>query len=249
MENINDSFFDGHYKDIWRSIIPGELTQKEVDFIVSYFRLTEESKVLDIMCGYGRHAIALAQKGITVTAVDNLEIYTAEISQIAAQEGLKIKTVTANAATFSDSDKYDLAICMGNSLQFFKPATVQQILTAISKQLTSNGKFLINSWSIAEIVWSSFKQKGWSQIGDLKFLTDSQYYSQPARIETQSTIITPQGSIEEKTGVDYIYSINELEMMLNLAGMQLNEVYSIPGRKKFGPGEPRAYLIAEKATH
>ena len=63
MNNINDSYFDGYYKDIWRSIIPAELTRKEVDFIVSYFKLQPGNKVLDIMCGYGRHAIALAKKG------------------------------------------------------------------------------------------------------------------------------------------------------------------------------------------
>ena len=62
MENINDSYFDGYYKELWRSIIPGELTIKEVDFMLPYFHLQPGSKVLDLMCGYGRHAIALAQK-------------------------------------------------------------------------------------------------------------------------------------------------------------------------------------------
>jgi len=46
--------------------------------------------------------------------------------------------------------------------------------------------------------------------------------------------------------VDYIYSMNEIEAMLNQAGLLLKEVYSIPGRKKFTLGEPRAYLVAVK---
>ena len=32
--------------------------------MLQYFNLQPESKVLDLMCGYGRHAIALAKKGI-----------------------------------------------------------------------------------------------------------------------------------------------------------------------------------------
>ncbi|MBL0273648.1 MAG: class I SAM-dependent methyltransferase [Chitinophagaceae bacterium] len=80
MSNINDTFFDGSYKDIWRKIIPEELTVKEVDFMLSYFNLQPGNKVLDLMCGYGRHAIALARKGIAVTAIDNLEDYTREIN-------------------------------------------------------------------------------------------------------------------------------------------------------------------------
>jgi len=34
--------------------------------------------------------------------------------------------------------------------------------------------------------------------------------------------------------------------MLQFAGFALKEVYSIPGRKKFTVGEPRAYLVAQK---
>lgn len=39
MSNINDTYFDGHYKEIWRTIIPDELTVKETDFILNYFTL------------------------------------------------------------------------------------------------------------------------------------------------------------------------------------------------------------------
>jgi hypothetical protein len=34
VENINNSFFDGYYKDIWRALIPDALTKAEVDYLV-----------------------------------------------------------------------------------------------------------------------------------------------------------------------------------------------------------------------
>ena len=80
-QNVNNSFFDGQYKEIWRAFIPEELTRRELDFIVQYFNLNPEHKVLDIMCGYGRHAIGLARRGINVAAVDNLREYIEEIQQ------------------------------------------------------------------------------------------------------------------------------------------------------------------------
>src|SRR4030095_13727257 len=100
MNNINDSYFDGHYKDIWRTIIPDELTVKEVDFMLSYFNLKPGSKVLDMMCGYGRHALGLARKGMHVTAVDNLGAYIAEIRDIADREQLPLKTVQHDMLTY-----------------------------------------------------------------------------------------------------------------------------------------------------
>lgn len=246
MSNINDSFFDGYYKEIWKTIIPDELTVKEVDFMIPYFNLKEGSRVLDLMCGYGRHAIALAKKGMAVTAVDNLGDYINEISEVAEKEQLPLKVIQTDVLRYKTSEEFDLVICMGNSLNFFTAADASKLFATISAQLVKGGQLLINTWSIAEIVYKNFKEKSWSQIGDLKFLTDSKFFFQPARIETESSIISPDGKTEIKQGVDYVFSLNEMETMLKMAGLSLKEVYSIPGRKKFTVGEPRAYLVAEK---
>ena len=244
--NINDTFFDGAYKEIWKTIIPDELTVKEVDFMLPYFNLQAGSKVLDLMCGYGRHALALARKGIAVTAIDNLGDYINEIQDTATKENLPVKAVKATVIDYKADDIFDLAICMGNSLQFFNAEDASRLLTNISANLKTGAHLLINSWSIAEIALKEPGKKTWSQIGDFKFLTDSKYLFQPTRIEVESTIVSSDGTIEVKKGIDYIYSINEMEAMLNKAGFALKEVYSIPGRKKFTVGEPRAYLVAEK---
>jgi cyclopropane fatty-acyl-phospholipid synthase-like methyltransferase len=246
MNNINDSYFDSYYKEIWRTLIPNELTVKEVDFMLSYFNLQPGSKVLDLMCGYGRHAIALAKKGMAVTAVDNLEDYIIEISEIAEKEQLPLKLVKTDILKYKADDDFDLVICMGNSLNFFAAKDTLQLLDHISSHLTKGGHFLINSWSIAEIAIKNFREKSWSIVGEVKFLNDSKYLFHPTRVETESILIMPDGKTEIKTAIDYIFSINEIEDMLNKAGLGLKEIFSIPGRKKFTLGEPRAYILAEK---
>lgn len=246
MPNINDSYFDGHYKDIWKSMIPEELTAREVDFMLPYFNLQPGSKVLDLMCGYGRHAIALARKGMYVTAIDNLSAYTNEVSEISEKEQLPLKVVTGDVIRQSIGEQFDLAICMGNSLNFFDAADTTKLLTNISNHLHKGGHLLINSWSIAEITFKNFNPRTWSHIGELKFLVDSAILFQPTRLEIASTIISGDGTVENKMAVDYIFSLNEMESMLNQAGLSMKEVFSIPGKKKFTIGEPRAYIVAEK---
>lgn len=246
MSNINDTFFDGHYKEIWKSIIPDELTVKEVDYMLSAFNLQPGSTVLDLMCGYGRHAIAFARKGISVTAVDNLGDYIAEINEVTEKEQLPLRVFQEDVINYQIEDDFDLAICMGNSLNFFNATDTVKLLTNISAHLKKGGHLLINTWSLAEIVFKNFKEKSWSYTGNLKFLSDSKLLFHPTRIETESHFISPDGKTETKSGIDYIFSINELEAMLRLAGLTLKEVYSIPGRKKFSLGEPRSYIVAEK---
>ena len=248
-QNINSTFFDGHYKNIWRQFFPEKTTKAEVDFIITDADLKRDSALLDLMCGYGRHSIELARRNIKVTAIDNLCDYINEINEIADSEGLLIETLCQDVLEMQIDQQYDAAICMGNSLQFFNEQESLKLLASISEHLKPNGRFYINTWSIAEIALKNFKEKSWSRFGDLLFLTDNKLLFHPTRMEINSLFISDSGDREEKTGVDFIYSLSELEGMLNKTGFDLEEIYSIPGKKVFTVGEPRAYIVAKKVSH
>lgn len=245
MENVNDIYFDGHYKHIWRSMIPDELTVKEVDFMLSYFQLQPGSRVVDLMCGYGRHTLSLAAKGMEVTAVDNLPYYINEIRTKA--KDLSVTAIEKGVLDFTSNEEFDLAICMGNSLNFFNAADTSRLFKNVFSYLKKGGYLLVNSVALAEITYKTYrKEKIWSEHDGIKHLADYEIQFGPTRLEIKSIMISPDGSTEEKKAVDYIFSINEMEKMLNDAGLVLEEIFSIPGKKKFTVGEPRAYIVAQK---
>jgi len=246
--NINNSFFEGYYKDIWRNIFPEKTTLAEVDWIINEGQLNYGDTLMDIMCGYGRHSIILAQRGMHVTAVDNLRDYIDEINDKASKEKLTINTVCTDVLQMQVDDRYDAVICMGNSLQFFDEKETVQLLLNISTHVKKGGKLFINTWSISEIAIKNIKENGWSRIGDVLLLSECKFLFHPMRMEINSIMITKDGEREEKKGIDYIYSINEMETMLNKTGFHLKEIYSIPGKKLFTVGEPRAYIVAEKIS-
>jgi SAM-dependent methyltransferase len=247
-ENINDRFFDGYYKDIWRALIPDALTKAEVDYLVHEARLKAGSRVLDLMCGYGRHALSLARQGINVTAVDNLADYINEIKEIARKENLPVTTSQEDVMQFYSDDEFDLIISMGNNMSFFNKEDSEKLFSNICSHLKANGKAIFNSWMIAEIAIKQFKDNSWMTLGDIKCLYNSKYMFSPARIETESIFIAPDGNIEIKKAVDYIYSLNETEAMLNKSGLAVKEIWSVPNKKKFTLGEPRVYIITERLS-
>ena len=246
MENVNNTYFDGYYKDIWKALISPEFSQKEADFIFQYFNLTGSSHVLDIMCGYGRHAIALGKKGVRVTAVDNLDEYITEIKETALHEQLPVTAVKADIIIYEPDDVYDVGICMGNSLCFFDRGDTLKILKKLFHHLKPGGVLFINTWMLAEIVFTKFREREWSQIGDVKLIIESKYLLQPSRVETEHMIVDHQGNTEFKKAIDYIYSIAETEQMLMEAGFSMTDIYSVPGRKRFSLGDSKAYIIARK---
>lgn len=243
MANINDTYFEGFYKEIWRHIIPPEMTVKETDFMIDHFHLGPGSKVLDLMCGYGRHAIALGERGINVTAVDNLQDYTTELSAVAADRALPINVINADVANFRSSENFDLAICMGNSLNFFDEAGTRKILSHLNSSLKPGGHVLIHSWSITEIVILNFKEKSWGYVEKLKVLTDSRFLFHPTRIEAETIIIDGEGNSDRRIAIDYIFSVADYERLMNECNIELKECYSIPGRKKFTLGDSRIYFV------
>ncbi|MGZ3913478.1 MAG: class I SAM-dependent methyltransferase [Flavisolibacter sp.] len=244
--NINDFFFEGIYKDIWRGMIPEGLTQAEVAFILETGNLEKGNRVLDIMCGYGRHALGLARNGIAVTAVDNLGEYIDEIKHIATSEGLPVQTVLSGALQAPLEGCFDGVICMGNSFGFFDRRDATALLKKLGKHLKPGGFLLINSWMIAEIAIRYFKEREWHQVNNYKYLLENKFLFHPNRIESEQTIIGEDGYSETIKGVDYIFSLDELEDMFQEAGFKTRECYHTPRKKQFSLGDGRIYIIAEK---
>src|SRR5215217_7217267 len=120
ISNINNQFFKGAYKHVWRKEIPAGLSEAEVDFIQEIASLSNKAHVLDLMCGYGRHAIELGKRGVTVRAIDNLREYIEEIKITVENQNLPIIAVEEDAVSMNLEDTvFDAAICMGNSFAFF----------------------------------------------------------------------------------------------------------------------------------
>lgn len=244
--NINNIFFEGSYKLAWKEIIPPGLTEVEADFIQEIAALKKGDKVLDMMCGYGRHALELGKREIEVTAIDNLEDYIEEIKDKASEKKLPVNAIKADILLASFNDIYDAAICMGNSFAFFDREDAVTILKNISRHLKTGGVLIINSWMIAEIALKHFKERDWHYAGAYKCMLEYKYQFRPSRIESEQTIISPDGSIEIVKGVDYIFTLDELDEMFTETGLKTKDVFGTPRKKKFTLGDGRVYIVAEK---
>jgi SAM-dependent methyltransferase len=244
--NINSSFFKGIYKDVWRKSIPNGLTNAEVDFVIDVCDLKPGNEVLDLMCGYGRHAIELSRRGLHVLAIDNLIAYTQEIANKKEQENLNIEVVTSDITELNLSKQFDAIICMGNSFGFFNYQEAGKILENLMSYLRQNAKLIIHTEVLAEISVRTFEERHEFTTGDYDYILERQFFFHPSRIEQKHTITDKQGATEVLEGVDYIFSINEFETLFSHVGLKLMDVFSTPRKRKFRIGDQHAYLVAEK---
>ena len=246
LSNINDTFFEGVYKEVWRKLIPAGLSEAECDFIEDVAGLGKDDKVLDLMCGYGRHTLELAKRGYAITAIDNSESYISEITSTATEQDLPVKAFAIGALEADLNDQYKAILCMGNSFAFFNREEAAELLKKLSSYLQPGGILIINSWMIAEIAIRHFREKEWIEVDDYKYLMNYKFHFHPSRIESEHTIISPDRSIEVINGVDYIFTLAELETMFQEAGITTKAFFSTPRKRPFKMGDNRIYIVAGK---
>lgn len=125
-----------------------EMTGKEVVFLGRQLPLPRYRRVLDLCCGYGRHALGLAARGYAVTGLDRDADAIAEAARRARAAGLDIAWITGDMLEVGALPAtYDAIINMWQSLSYFDDPTNVALLRAIHDRLTPGGRFIVDSFN------------------------------------------------------------------------------------------------------
>lgn len=122
-------------------------TVGECDFIEKEIGRKKSTKILDIGCGTGRHAIELASRGYKVVGIDLSESQLKRAREKAAQRKLKIDFQRHDARKLPFKSEFDLAImiCEGSFPLMETDEMNYKILKNAAKALKPGGKFIFTT--------------------------------------------------------------------------------------------------------
>jgi SAM-dependent methyltransferase len=121
--------------------LPIEYTELEISAIHTRLPLRGFSRVLDLCCGTGRHAVRLVNLGYRVAGIDR------------DRDAVSIAQQRAPTATFRCMDmraisqlgeQFDGVLSLWQSFGYFSPAENDQVLRDIWGRLRPGGRFLID---------------------------------------------------------------------------------------------------------
>jgi 2-polyprenyl-3-methyl-5-hydroxy-6-metoxy-1,4-benzoquinol methylase len=127
---------------------------RSVDWIVSRFGVSNDTKVADFGCGPGLYAARLARKQAQVTGIDFSTRSIQHAIQDAEKSGLSICYVNENYLDFETEDCFDLILMIMCDFCALGPKQRKQMLGKFHKLLKPGGYVLLDVYSLA-----SFEQR------------------------------------------------------------------------------------------
>ena len=209
-------------------------TEQEVGFLVDLLGLEPGMRVLDVGCGPGRHALALARRGISVLGVDISERFIEVAIEVADREGLSdlARFERADARALVGDARFDAAISLcqgafglGGPPDVGDPQNLSadtDVLRGIAASLRPGGRCAVSAFS-------SYFQVRW--------LEESDTFDAAGGVNHERTELRDSdGARAEADLWTTCYTPRELRLVAERAGLVVDHIWSVtPGGYDMAP--------------
>jgi SAM-dependent methyltransferase len=240
-----EGFFSGLFVEFWLRVPTEEQTRQEADFLQQHLRLTPGARVLDVACGGGRHACALAGRGFRATGVDASPEFLAAARALSARKGVDVAWEQRDMTDLPWPAEFDGAYCFGNSFGYYDDDANARFLRAVAAALKPGGRFAIDYGAVAEALLPNFQERMWVPFGDMHFLREARYDPARARYESDYTLIQG-GRSEKKTAGQRVYLFRDLCRLMDESGFTEMQGFGSLTGDAFKLRSPRLLLTATR---
>ena len=207
-------------------------TANEVAFLVDALGATPGSRLLDVGCGPGRHALALAELGHEVVGIDVSERFLGLARRRADEAGLGSRTsfrrVDARHLAFDDEFDGAYSVCQGGFGLLGGPAAGGgqpadgEVLAGMVRAVVPGGGVVVSAFS------------AYFQV---RHLEASSFDAATGTNHEVTEVVGPDGDARRVDLWTTCFTPRELRLLAVAAGLDVVAVHSAtPGR--YGPSEP-----------
>ena len=222
-------------------------TLREVEFISEALRVGPGAEILDVACGYGRHAFELVQRGYNVTGLDLSLPLLLRAAEESKRRALPVKFVQGDMREMEFEKQFDGAYSMLTSFGYFDEDTNLRVAERIGRALKPGARFLLDIVN-RDYVVSDLPVRVWWEGTGCVVLEEVDFNFHTSRIVTHRSIVFEDGrQVEQEISVR-AYSLHEIGRLLRQAGFRVMDVSGgLTTRGQFFGSVSRSLLVvAEK---
>jgi len=241
------AFFDDDYLRIYRPQFQPEQTEAEIRFIAAALALQPGSAVLDLACGFGRHAIGMARAGHRVTGLDFNARYLEIAATDAVAAGVSVEWVQSDMRALGAAQTYDAIYSYFTSFGYFEDDDNERVLAEVARVLRPGGRFLLEMANRDHLLTHP-EQRTWTQRDDGALLmeeTDLDLVT--SRVVTRQLLIDPAGGTQvTKQYTLRTYTCAELTALMKRQGLHVVQVTGGADGTPYGSASRRLAMVAER---
>lgn len=238
--------FDEDYLRTLPFLTP-QATQAEAEFVINCMNLAPGAQVLDLGCGYGRHAMELAARGFHVVGLDLSTPLLVRGGEEANRRGLTINFVRGDMRELEFENQFDATYCLFSTFGYFDDETNKKTLQNVAKALKPGGKVLVEILN-RDYVIADLPTRVWWEGDGCVVLEEVELNYFSSRIAVNRSVVFDDGrQLEQEISVR-AYSLHEVGKLMHAAGFRVLEVsggYQTRGRF-FGNQSRHIIVLAER---
>jgi SAM-dependent methyltransferase len=243
-----EAFFDPHYVLTYAPLQPDERSRVEALAAARLAGLAPGARVLDVPCGYGRHAVPLARDGYRVVGLDRSASQLDEARRRRGP-GAGPRLVRADYRDIPIADgAFDGAVTLLSSLGYAGEEGDRRVLREIRRVLRPGGRLVIDT-SHRDRLPPRSPWREWYPLGDgAVLLAESRVDRVAGTVELVHTYMPAGGAPETRSIRWRAYSATELVRMLADAGFAEVACYGNLEGGPFGPDTRLVVVATAPAT-
>ncbi|GER85872.1 methyltransferase type 11 [Dictyobacter vulcani] len=221
-----ESFFGEDYVRLYMPFLPHTKTLQDIEAVIKLLHLKPGDSVLDLCCGYGRHALALAHYGCQVTGLDLSPVLLARAQSNAREQNLQLRWLESDMRNIHFSDEFTAIINMFTSFGYFSSDDEnQKVLQQIARALKPGGLFLLETSYQPRVIRTTAPHGIIRYPDGLIVLEERHVDLLTSHNEVRITLIEPEGKQRQHFQSIRMYTLTELARMLSTAGLELQAYY------------------------
>lgn len=215
-----DEFFSDFYLRAFGDAGGGDEAREQALAAARLAGCEPGAEMLDVACGFARHAIPLAGAGFRVVGVDRSEALLAEGRRRAGETpSLELVQGDYRQLPFDDA-RFDGALNLFSSLGYLGDEGDQTVLDEIARVLRPGGRLVVDTMH-RDLLVRDFHGQDWQRVGAGRLLLEQRAFDPAAGVaQTTQTLIEGSGERDSRTFSIRVYAATELVAMLREAGFE-----------------------------
>lgn len=207
-----------------------EHTREEVDFVIQALGLRGRERILDLACGFGRHALELARRGYSVVGVDVTEAYVEDARAAARAEDLRVELVRGDVRELAYLEEFDAVLNMADgAIGYFDTEEENlRLFDVVAAALRPGGKHVLGVCS-ADHARKHFPRRHWEAGARALSLADFRWNEKESRMVYHGHLFrygevlapVPDAFPDDGDRGTRLYGQKELEGVLAARGLEV----------------------------